>query len=123
MRFVIDENVPLLIATGLEAIGHECIVIARIMPTADDIDVMALAREEHCILVTFDSDYSRMIFHELRPPPLGVVYMQARPGQAVLVSRLFVTIFTGGGLQLEGRFIILDQGGAIRSLPLGSDNG
>ena len=123
MRFVIDENVPLLVATELEALGHDCIAIARISPAAHDVDVMAIAREEQRLLVTFDSDFARMIFHELRPPPPGVVYMQARPNHAMLVSRIFLTIFEAGDLPLAGRFIILDSSGTIRSLPLGSDNG
>ena len=48
--------------------------------------------------------------------------VQGRPEQALLVSRAFVAIFGSGSLDLEGRFIVLDPSGAVRSLPLGSDD-
>ena len=119
MRFVIDENVPLLVATALENLGHDCLVVAKLDPRASDDDIMALARREDRVLVTFDADFSRMIFHELQPPPPGVVYMRGRPAQAKLVSEIFLTMFRTSELSVIGRFIVIEPSGDVRSLPLG----
>lgn len=120
MKFVIDENVPLLVATALQSLGHDCLVIASIDPRATDADIMVQARREERVLVTFDADFGRMIFHELQPPPPGVVYMRRRPEQALLVSEIFLTLFTSGELVVLGRFVVIEPGGEIRTMPLGS---
>ena len=117
---MIDENVPLLVATALESLGHDCFVVARVDPRAVDADIMAQARREARILVTFDSDFSRMIFHDLQPPPAGVVYMRSRPQQAATVSQIFLDLLAAGHLDLAGRFLVIEPSGELRSLPLGS---
>lgn len=120
MRFTIDENVPLRAATALRSLGHDCLVIAEADSQAQDEDVMERSRRENRVLVTFDSDFSRMIFHELLPPPPGVVYMRGRPDQALLVSETFVAMFAAGGVDPIGRFIVLEPSGGFRTLPLGN---
>ncbi|WP_375394757.1 DUF5615 family PIN-like protein [uncultured Sphingomonas sp.] len=120
MKFVIDENVPLGVATALRSLGHDCLAIAQIDPRSSDDAILARAREEERVVVTFDADFGRMIFHELQPPPPGVVYMRGRPEQALLVSKIFLTLFTSGQLAVMGRFVVIEPGGEIRTLPLGS---
>lgn len=81
---------------------------------------MAQSRREERILVTFDSDFSRMIFHELQPPPPGVVFMRGRPEQASTVSDLLVALVRDAAIPLAGRFVVIEPSGDIRTLPLGS---
>lgn len=122
MRFTIDENVPLLVARALTSLGHDCFVVAQTAHRAADEEIMALSRREHRILITFDSDFSRMIFHELQPPPLGVVFMRGRPGETRLVSELFLTMFCANEIVLGNRFTVIEPNGEVRSLPLDSRN-
>jgi predicted nuclease of predicted toxin-antitoxin system len=117
VRFLIDENVPLVVAKALRQLGHECFVVAEQSPSAVDPDLLAQARAEQRILVTFDSDFSRLIFRELRPTPPGVVYMQSRPEHATLVGERFLSLFRDGSLDPISRFIVIDLGG-VRSIPL-----
>ena len=118
MRFTVDENVPLLVAGVLTSLGHDCFVVARDAHQSQDDDIMAFSRRDERVLVTFDSDFSRMIFHELQPPPSGVVYMRGRPQEAMLVSELFLTMFRNNELPLLHRFIVIEPNGDVRSLPL-----
>lgn len=118
MRFLIDENVPLLVAKTLRQLGHDCLVIAETDARALDADIMVKAREEFRVLITFDSDFSRMIFHELRPPPPGVVYMRGRPEHAKLVADTFVALFRDAVIDPMSRFIVIEIGGVVRSMPL-----
>ncbi len=120
MRFAIDENVPFLVAAALRSLGHDCLVIAESASQAEDEDVMDWSRREDRVLVTFDADFSRMIFHELQPPPPGVVYMRGRSDQARLVSEIFVAMFEAGAVDPLGHFIVLEPSGAFRTLPLGN---
>ena len=118
MRFTVDENVPLLVATALTSLGHDCFVVAQDAHSAIDDDIMAFSRREGRILVTFDADFSRMIFHDLQPPPPGVVFMRGRPEEARLVSELFLAMFRGDQIILHQRFIVIEPNGDVRSLPL-----
>lgn len=124
MRFLIDENVPLLVARALSSLGHDCYVVAEEAPSTLDPDNMEQARREGRVLVTFDSDYARMIFHELRPAPPGVVYMRGRPDHAKPVAELFLELFRDGSIDPMSRMIIIEMGGVVRSTPLEQqDNG
>ena len=123
MRFLIDENVPLLVATALRSLGHDCLAVAESAARAADPDLMELARREGRILVTFDSDFSRMIFHELKPTPNGVVYMRSRPEHAKLVSETFLALFRDGAIDPISNFVTIELGGIVRSMPLEQKNG
>ena len=124
MRFLVDENVPLLVAKALRSSGHDCLVVAESAARTADPDLLARARAEGRVLVTFDSDFARMIFHELAPPPPGVVFMRSRPEQAKVVAESFVDLFHAGRIDPMFHFITLDLGGIVRSMPLEqTDNG
>ncbi len=51
----------------------ECVFLSKLARGADDADVLAIARREDCLLLTEDSDFGRLIFGELLPPPAGVI--------------------------------------------------
>lgn len=124
MRFLIDENVPFLVAKALRSLGHDCLVVAESAAQSDDPNLLVRARDEDRVLVTFDSDFSRLIFHELAPPPLGVVFMRSRPEQAKAVSQTFIDLFRTGRIDPISHFVTLDMGGIVRSMPLEQiDNG
>ena len=118
MRFLIDENVPLLVATALRGLGHDCFVVAEAAPRSLDPDLMAKARREMRVLVTFDGDFSRMIYQELKPAPPGVVYMRSRPEHAKLVAETFVSLFRDDRIDIISRFTLIETGDLVRSMPL-----
>ena len=118
MRFLIDENVPLLVAKALRSLNYDCFVVAESSPSALDPDIMEQARREGRVLVTFDSDFSRLIFGALSPPPLGLVYMRSRPEHARLVAESFLGLFREGLIDPISHFITIETGGIVRSMPL-----
>ncbi|WP_375382817.1 DUF5615 family PIN-like protein [uncultured Sphingomonas sp.] len=117
MRFLIDENVPFVVVITLRELGHDRFAVAESTPSALDPDIMAQARHEDRVRVTFDQDYSRMIFREGQPAPSGVVYMQSRPQHAALVGDLFLTLFRTGAIDPISRFVVIEPG-TVRSMPL-----
>lgn len=123
MRFLIDENVPLLVAKALRSLGHDCFVVAESAAQSVDPDVMEIARQDDRVLVTFDSDFPRLIFHELKPAPIGVVYMRSRPEHAKLVSETFLALFRDGVIDPISNFVTIEMGGIVRTMPLEQNHG
>lgn len=108
----------MLVATALRAAGHDCFVVAESAVQAADSDLMAQARAEDRILVTFDADFSRLIFHALQPAPPGVVYMRSRPEHARAVAQSFVALFEQGEIDPISQFVTIETGGIVRTMPL-----
>ncbi len=61
MRFLLDENLPLRVATGLAAAGHDVARVASLCPGADDATVLERACAEERVLVTADLDFGRLV--------------------------------------------------------------
>ena len=76
VRFLVDENLPRRFAEMLRAAGHDANHVAeRNLAGATDETVMALAVEEHAVLVTYDADFAMLVLGELRFP--SVVLLRA----------------------------------------------
>jgi predicted nuclease of predicted toxin-antitoxin system len=118
VRFLLDENVPMDLLSALVARGHDAVHGALIDPQISDPQVLDRACKEERVLITFDSDFSRLIFHEGKTAPPGVVYMQSRPKTAMLVVDRFIDLLDGGPIALTGNFLIIDEGAPIRVLSL-----
>ena len=118
MRFLLDENVPLLLNAALIERGHEALHVGLIDPRAGDPSVLERARREERLLITFDSDFARMIYQEGETAPPGVVYMRSRPENPLLVVKRFLASLDTGLIELAGKFVVIDEGSAIRVLPL-----
>jgi predicted nuclease of predicted toxin-antitoxin system len=90
MRFLANENFPLVSVGLLRSAGHPVIAITEDSPGVPDSVVLACARSEECVLLTFDRDYGELIFRRRLPPPAGVLYLRFdpisphEPGQFVL---------------------------------------
>lgn len=102
MRFLLDENVPFELLPELVTRGHEVTHVARVDARADDEDILSRTVREQAILVTFDSDFGRLIFYERHAPPPGVIYMQARPDGAGRTIRVLLEALDGARVELRG---------------------
>jgi predicted nuclease of predicted toxin-antitoxin system len=118
VRFLLDENVPFDLLPALLERGHDAVHVARVAARDDDRSVLDRAREEKRILVTFDRDFGRLIYYERGSAPPGVVYMRSRPSGAAETIAQFVAVLDAAPAELEGRFVVVEQGGQVRALPL-----
>jgi predicted nuclease of predicted toxin-antitoxin system len=118
VRVLLDENVPFELMLALEARGHEVAHVAQDHAQACDEDVLARAVAEERVLVTFDSDFGRLIFYERRDAPIGLVYLQSEPDGAPQVIARLVEALDRESLLPDGRYIVIDQKGGVRNLPL-----
>ena len=118
MRYLLDENVPFELLHTLLARGHDVSHIAQEDAQATDEDVLSAAVGHERILITFDSDFGRLIFYERRDAPIGLVYLQSQPDGAAEVIAHLIAALDSEDLTLEGRYTVIDQKGGIRVLPL-----
>ena len=83
MQFLLDANVEYRLATFLTSLGHDVKTIARDYPhSLTDHEVLALATEEHRILLTNDRDYGELIFRQ-HLPHCGVIYFRLKNSQDI----------------------------------------
>jgi predicted nuclease of predicted toxin-antitoxin system len=76
MRLLADEHIPLPSIRLLREAGHAVEAVAEVQSGISDPNVLAQARDSERLLLTFDSDFGKLLFVEQQPPPLGVVYFR-----------------------------------------------
>src|SRR5712692_10257458 len=65
MKFLFDQSADFRLMPHLRELGHDVQAISRNYPHGlPDEDVLAIAREEECILIVADRDFGELIFHQ-----------------------------------------------------------
>jgi predicted nuclease of predicted toxin-antitoxin system len=116
MRFLADEHIPLPSIRLLREAGHEVESIAERAPGVEDASVLDRARRRGRILLTFDSDFGRLLFIEGRPPPLGVVYLRFAQQTPTEAAQILLSLLRSG-MELEKRFTTVRRD-RVRQRPL-----
>jgi predicted nuclease of predicted toxin-antitoxin system len=109
VRFAIDENVPFFIVGELEKRGHDCWSAARDAPAMADEEILPLAVAQRRILVTFDSDFVRLIYGLGMPAPPAIIYMRSRPESAKTVARHFLDTLEAVHDKLDGQLLLINH--------------
>lgn len=117
MRFLADENFPVESALHLERAGQDVELVVRQFPPREDPDVLDQAVREQRILLTFDSDFGTLIYHEKLQPPPGVVFYRLPPHAPLQPALLLTELIAHGEFQLEGMFTTVDLE-SVRQRPL-----
>ena len=78
MRIVANENVPGPVVTGLRKAGHDVLYIKESMPGAADRQVIAEARRDRRLVVTFDKGFGELAVRSRLPIEGGVVLLRFR---------------------------------------------
>lgn len=78
VRWLANENfpAPAVAVAVLRESGHEVLFIAESHSGIADTEVLALAREEGRLLVTFDRDYGELLFARNYAPPPAVILLR-----------------------------------------------
>jgi predicted nuclease of predicted toxin-antitoxin system len=76
MKFLLDQSADFRLIPHLRTLGHEVTAISRNYPPGlADEDVLAIAREERCILIVADRDFGELIFHQ-ELAHAGVIFLR-----------------------------------------------
>ena len=104
MRFLADEHIPLASIRLLRDAGHDVISVIESAPSANDPNVLERARDADCILLTFDSDFGRLLFVERRPPPPGVVYLRFAQRTPKETAEILFRLLENPDVKLIGKY-------------------
>ena len=117
-RFLANENVPRESVRLLREHGHDIAEIREIDPSASDAIVLARARNEHRVLLTFDRDYGELIFIRGMVPPPGVIYFRLSPVPPIELAIRVLSLLNDPDLALDATFVIVDaERTRMRPLP------
>jgi predicted nuclease of predicted toxin-antitoxin system len=123
MRILADENIPHGMIAALRAAGHEVTSISETAPQSSDERVLAFAVENSLVLLTFDSDFGRMIFAEGYRPPPGIIYLRSPPPTPAAAIERVLRVARADAPAIDGHFVSIDRKARYHPLPESNDNG
>ena len=121
MKFLIDENLSPLVATGLSEAGHDAIHIRDLgMGSAEDSAVMDRARAESRVVVSADTDFGTVLAASGANQPSVVLIRRSADRRAARVVQLLLVNLAEIEQALgEGAIVAFDTARIrIRPLPL-----
>jgi predicted nuclease of predicted toxin-antitoxin system len=117
MRLLADENFPGTAVTALIASGHDVVWVRNAAPGMSDPDVLAWARRDERILLTFDKDFGELARVSTLPSTCGVVlFRMPMPEPGNIGQRLSNLVASRD--DWAGHFSVIEPG-RIRMRPLG----
>ncbi len=117
MRFLANENFPLLSVRILRQAELEVASVTEDSPGIEDSEVLARAADEQRVILTFDRDYGELIYRLRLRSPRGVIYLRFRPHTPEEPASILLNLLQLEGLQFEERFTVV-EGDQIRQRPL-----
>ena len=91
----------------MEAAGHDVHRVAILNRTAEDPDLLAQAVEGERVLITYDRDFSNLVFTLAAEPPPAIIYLRYEPSDvADVILRLMPLLDME---QLSGHITVVDR--------------
>jgi predicted nuclease of predicted toxin-antitoxin system len=117
MRLLADENVPGPSIRLLRAAGLDVESVREIAAGTPDPDVLAHAREQGQVLITFDRDFGELVYRVGALAPVGIIYLRLSPADPEEAGRVLLDLLGIDGIMFLGRFTIVDRD-RVRQRPL-----
>jgi predicted nuclease of predicted toxin-antitoxin system len=117
VRLCANENVPEACVVALRQFGHDVVWIRETAPGSSDADVLARARNEERLLITFDKDFGDLVFHRGLQASQGVVLLRIAQPSAALVAQRVVAILASRTDWLGQYSVVEEHSVRMRPLP------
>lgn len=117
MRFLANENFPLLSVRILRDTDLDITSIMEDSPGIKDPEVLARAVQENRIILTFDRDYGKLIFRRFFPKPIGVIYFRYQPLTPEELAQHLISLLDEKNLVIEKMFTVVEHN-KLRQRPL-----
>lgn len=102
-----DENFPGPSVRALRSAGHDVLWIAERSPGLPDPAVVALARAESRVALTFDRDLAERIVRFRDPPPPGLVLLRFLPRHPMHAADVVLALLRRDDLAVAGRLTVV----------------
>ena len=122
MRILADENISRGVVQALIEAGHDTVAIADVSPAAPDDNVLDMAVREERVLLTFDSDFGRMIFAEGFAAPRAVIYLRSPPPSPAEAITRILRVASADAPTIDGYFVSIDRTARYHPLPQDKTN-
>ena len=116
-RLLADENISHPAVEALRGAGHDVHAILEDARGAPDEKVLAAARAQSRILLTFDLDLGQLVFERRLGVPPGIIVIRDVPQTLSDTVQLIIALFDRQDLTFEGQFTVV-TGARIRQRPL-----
>lgn len=101
-----DENVHAHLIRDLRKSGFNVLSIREKFKGMADVDILALARKQHTLLVTEDSDFGEWIFAH-KEKNVGVVFLRYKAKDLPTITKTVLGILEKYGIALFEKFIVV----------------
>jgi len=121
MRFLVDQCLSGRVAEVLAAEGHEAIHVRVLgMQRATDTEVLELARREHRVLISADTDFSTILAQQSASRPSVVAFRRGTGRRPLQQAALLLANLPQIADALdEGSIVVLEEARLrIRRLPI-----
>jgi predicted nuclease of predicted toxin-antitoxin system len=108
MRILADENFPRLIVEAVRAAGHDVAWIRAEAPGSPDERVLALARTDHRVVLTFDKDFGELALKRGLAGSRGIILFRLPSGRPAEVTTRIVTAISSRE-DREGHFSVVEE--------------
>ena len=108
MTFMADENFPRPALVALRNVGWDAFSVAEERPGIPDEEVAALCSESQRVLLTFDKDFGKLVFHRGLSAGSGVVLFRFIPESPQEVADAAVALLRSQP-DLRGIFCVITR--------------
>lgn len=115
-RYLANENFPCKIVQYLRFSNDDVLYAAEVLNGASDEIILATALEQDRILLTFDRDFGKLVFHQRKLTVAGIVLFRLKQ-QSSDVILTFLKSFFDAKPSLRGFFTVTSSG-HFRQVPL-----
>ncbi len=115
-KFLADENVPIEVVEAARQGGLDVEWIKELSPGVDDDVVIATARFDDRVLITFDKDFGEMAFRQGKTSTAGVILLRPRLRDPDYLTRFTLAVLMQPRIW-EGFFCVAREA-RMRMVPL-----
>jgi predicted nuclease of predicted toxin-antitoxin system len=116
LKFLANENFPLIAVQALREQGHDVLWVLTEYPGISDQEVLLRAHSDNRILLTFDKDFGELAFRTDLPASCGIILFRTSPRSPSFVASLAVAALSSRS-DWQGYFSVIEES-RIRMTPL-----
>jgi len=109
MRLLLNENVPIETLESLRSVGVDVRSVRLDAPGMSDRDVLAWARREERVLVTFDKDFGELAYSAGLPASCGIILLRIPPPRESRGCVALAALIAARG-DWPGHFAVIEPG-------------